>query len=149
MHRSSQVKKKKNFLLHSLSLVSLNKHFPFSLSGFTSFFLLPPPPARFHSPAASPASTHHQRRPISPISPPIPPINPSRRSDPSSGFRGFHSSIQALGFIIEAAAAFLRPLLWFSVDPSLRFFFFFFLHCVNLIAVVWVLPGRSGGCGFG
>ena len=37
------------------------------------------------------------------------------------------SLIQALGFIVEAASAFLSPLLWFSVDPSFGLFFFFFV----------------------
>ena len=41
VHCSSQVKKKRIFY-YTLSLLSLNKHFPFSISGFTSFFFLPP-----------------------------------------------------------------------------------------------------------
>ena len=44
--------------------------------------------------------------------------NPMSTSLGFFGFRGFHSSIQALGFIIEATTAFLRLLLWFSINPS-------------------------------
>ena len=180
MHCSSHVKKKKNFLLHSLSLLSLINisHFLSPASLLSSFFLhfphllsssstaspfsqpsrqpsFDPSPAPTHladlpthsankpiSPTRpSPASTHHRCRPISPISPPIPPTKPSCRSEPSFGFRGFHLSIQALGFIIEAAAAFLRLLLWFSVDPSLGFFFFFALRefdCRGVGVAWWV-----------
>ena len=63
------------------------------------------------------------------------------------GFRGFHRLSKlwiSLGFIIEAAAAFLGPLLWFSVDPSFGFFFFF---CIAWIWLSWYwccLVGRVG-----
>ena len=60
------------------------------------------------------------------------------------GFRGFHRLSKlwiSLGFIIEAAAAFLSPLLWFSVDPSFGFFFFFALRefdCHGIGVAQWV-----------
>ena len=60
------------------------------------------------------------------------------------GFRGFHRLSKlwiSLGFIIEAAAAFLSPLLWFSVDPSFGFFFFFALRefdCRGIGVAQWV-----------
>ena len=58
-----------------------------------------------------------------------PPSPPSQRSPNADKPRFLwiswvSSSIQALGFIVKVAAAFLRPLLWFSVDPSFGFFFF-------------------------
>ena len=58
-----------------------------------------------------------------------------------SGFRGFHRRSKlwvSLGFIVKAAAAFLSPLLWFSVDPSFGlFFFFFFFFCIAWIWLPW------------
>ena len=94
-------------------------------------------------------------------------FRPTSRPKPQAVAR-FHrwSSIQALGFIIEAAAAFL--VMGFSVDPS--FGCFFFLPCCGLVVVVvvavaeekdsrfgfffffsllWTGGGGGGGCGCG
>ena len=71
-----------------------------------------------------------------------------------------------MGFIVKAAATFLRPLLWFSVDPSFGFFFFFFalreFDCRGvgvawwvrwvwawLIFFVFVMGCGGGGGGYG
>ena len=60
------------------------------------------------------------------------------------GFRGFHRLSKlwiSLAFIIEVAAAFLSPLLWFSVDPSFGLFFFFSSLCEfdwRGVGVVWL-----------
>ena len=69
-------------------------------------------------------------------------LRPTSRPKPQAVAR-FHrrSSIQALDFIVEAAAAFL--VVGFSVNPSFGFFFFFFL--------LWTGGGGGdgGGCGCG
>ena len=103
---------------------------------------------------------------------------PSCRSTPPT-HASAHSSISTLtqcrqawvsldfvGFIVDPSSRFLwvsssKPPLPSSAHyfgfPSIQalsylfllLLFFFFLHCVNLIVVVWVLPGGSGGCGLG
>ena len=126
-------------------------HFPHLLSSSSTASLISQPNQQpSFNPSLAPTHladlpTHSANKPISLVRPTsLPPIRPSRpkpqAADPRlrpvlhlnahsmstslgfSGFCGFHSSIQALGFIIEVGAAFLCPLLWFSVDPSFGFF---------------------------
>ena len=62
----------------------------------------------------SPKSLIHASDPrlrLTPTPNPLSQCSPSTDKLGFSGFRGFYSLIQALGFIIEAAAAFLHPLL--------------------------------------
>ena len=74
-------------------------------------------------------------------------LRPTSRPKPQAVAR-FHrrSSIQALDFIVEAAAAFL--VVGFSVNPSFGFFFFSCCGWVVVVVVVVAVADGRGGYGW-